>query len=159
MEVVMSITFEALPTGAVRGLQRGGSDAYGREPERKVSDGDGVPCRHCLKNVAAGEPYLVLAYRPFPELQPYAETGPIFLHAEECERAPSRGEPPEMLASTDYIVRGYGADDRIVYGTGAVVPTAKIAERAEVLLAREGISYVHVRSARNNCYQCRIDAA
>jgi hypothetical protein len=64
-----------------------------------------------------------------------------------------------MLASTDYIVRGYGADDRIVYGTGAVVPTAKIAERAEVLLAREGISYVHVRSARNNCYQCRIDAA
>ena len=155
----MSILFEALPTEAVRALQRGGSDAYGCTPERNVSDGNGVPCRHCMRNVAAGEPYLVLAYRPFPELQPYAETGPIFLHAAECERGPSGTQPPEMLASPDYIVRGYGADDRIVYGTGAVVPTAKIAGRAEALLARDDIAYVHVRSARNNCYQCRIDRA
>ena len=155
----MQVTFEALPTEAVRALQRGGPDAYGHKPERKISDGDGVPCRHCMRNVAAGEPYLVLAYRPFPELQPYAETGPIFLHAAECERGPSGTQPPEMLASPDYIVRGYGADDRIVYGTGAVVPTAKIAGRAEALLARNDIAYVHVRSASNNCYQCRIDAA
>jgi hypothetical protein len=118
-----------------------------------------VPCRHCLKNVAAGEPYLIFAYRPFPGPQPFAETGPIFLHAEECERAPSRAEPPEMLASPDYIVRGYGEDDRIVYGTGAVVPTVEIAGRAEALLSRDDVAYVHVRSARNNCYQCRIDAA
>jgi hypothetical protein len=64
-----------------------------------------------------------------------------------------------MLASPDYIVRGYGADDRIVYGTGAVVPTAEIAGRAEELLARDDTAYVHVRSARNNCYQCRIERA
>lgn len=155
----MPVKFEALPTEAVRVLQRGGPDAYGRKPERKISDGNGVPCRHCMRNVAAGEPYLVLAYRPFPELQPYAETGPIFLHAKECERARCGSEPPEMLAGPDYIVRGYGADDRIVYGTGAVVPTPAIAEKAEALLARDDVAYVHVRSARNNCYQCRIDAA
>jgi hypothetical protein len=155
----MQITFEALPTEAVRALQRGGPDAYGHKPEPKISDGDGVPCRHCLRNIAAGDPYLVLAYRPFPELQPYAETGPIFLHAAECERASSGPDLPEMLASLDYIVRGYGADDRIVYGTGAVVPTTGIAERAKALLARDDIAYVHVRSARNNCYQCRIERA
>jgi len=111
-----------------------------------------------MRHVAAGEPYLVLAYRPFQELQPYAETGPIFLHAEECERAASNAEPPEMLASSDYIVRGYGKDDRIVYGTGAVVPTVEITGRAETLLSRDDVAYVHVRSAKNNCYQCRIDA-
>ena len=155
----MQVTFEALPTEAVRALQRGGPDAYGHKPERKISDGDGVPCRHCMRNVAAGEPYLVLAYRPFPELQPYAETGPIFLHAAECERASSGPDLPDMLASPDYIVRGYGTDDRIVYGTGAVVATAGIAEKAGTLLARDDIAYVHVRSARNNCYQCRIDRA
>jgi hypothetical protein len=155
----MPVTFEALPTEAVRALQNDGVDAYGRRPERKISDGGGVPCRHCMKNVAAGEPYLVLAYRPFPELQPYAETGPIFLHADACERAAASEELPEMLASPDYIVRGYGEDDRIVYGTGAVVATGAIADRAEALLAREDVAYVHVRSARNNCYQCRIDPA
>ena len=154
----MTIRFKALPTEDVRRLQRGGPDAYGFTPERKTSDGDGVPCRHCLKNVAAGDDYLILAYRPFPALQPYAETGPIFLHADECERAPEAEALPELFAQTkDYIVRGYGADDRIVYGSGAVVPTLDIPARAETLLARPDIAYLHMRSARNNCYQCRIE--
>ena len=34
------------------------------------------------------------------------------------------------------IVRGYSADERIVYGTGAVVATDRIAETATALLAR-----------------------
>ncbi|CAH2406932.1 DUF1203 domain-containing protein [Mesorhizobium escarrei] len=155
----MAIQFKALPTENVKALQRGGPDAYGLIPERRISDGDGVPCRHCLKNVAAGEAYLVLAYRPFPELQPYAETGPIFLHAEHCERAAEAAALPEILESTDYIVRGYGGDDRIVYGSGGIIPTVAIATRAEILFERDDIAYVHVRSARNNCYQCRIERA
>ena len=152
----MSIRFEALPTETVRALQAGGADAYGLTPERRVSDGDGVPCRHCLRNVAAGDGYLVLAHRPFPAPQPYAETGPIFLHADACERGGGDGLP-EILESPDYIVRGYGADDRIVYGTGGVIATPSIAARAEELFARPDVAYVHVRSARNNCYQCRIE--
>lgn len=155
----MSIQFSALPTEAVRSLQRGGPDAYGGTPERRISDGDGVPCRHCMKNVAEGEAYLIVAYRPFPALQPYAETGPLFLHAEECERAAEADALPEMLDSSDYIVRGYGKDDRIVYGSGAVTPTGDIPARAETLFERDDIVYIHVRSARNNCYQCRIDRA
>ncbi|MEI9421914.1 DUF1203 domain-containing protein [Mesorhizobium sp. Cs1299R1N1] len=155
----MAIQFTALPTEDVRALQRGGPDAYGQTPERKISDGDGMPCRHCLGNIAAGDVYLVLAYRPFPNPQPYAETGPIFLHAQECERAAGTGLPPEILDSPDYIVRGYGSDDRIVYGSGGVIPTQAIAARAETLFEREDIAYVHVRSARNNCYQCRIERA
>jgi hypothetical protein len=150
--------FKALPTETVLALQAGEPDAYGMPPERKISDGDGVPCRHCLRNVAAGEPYLVLAFRPFPALQPYAETGPIFLHAEPCERAPESDILPELFGKTAaYIVRGYSADDRIVYGTGAVVPTAEIPARAGELLAHENIAYLHMRSAKNNCYQCRIE--
>ena len=155
----MTIQFKALPTDNVRALQRGGADAYGNTPERKISDGDGMPCRHCLRNIAAGDTYLILAYRPFPALQPYAETGPIFLHAEECDRAVGSEALPEILESPDYIVRGYGSDDRIVYGSGGVIPTGAIAARAETLFERDDIAYVHVRSARNNCYQCRIERA
>ena len=99
---------------------------------------------------------LVLAHRPFPALQPYAELGPIFLCAEACEAG--GGEAlPEILASLDYILRGYGADDRIVYGTGSVVPTVTIAGEAALRLADPRVAYVHVRSARNNCYQVRVD--
>ena len=154
----MTIRFRPLPTDDVRALQDGASDAYGLPPERRISDGDGVPCRHCLRNVAQGEPYLVLAYRPFPALQPYAETGPIFLHAERCAPAAQTDVLPDLFRATpDYIVRGYGHDDRIVYGTGGVVASNRICQRAHDLLARPEIAYLHMRSARNNCYQCRID--
>jgi hypothetical protein len=99
---------------------------------------------------------LVLAHRPFPALQPYAETGPIFLCADPCLQG--GGEAlPTLLASPDYIVRGYGTDDRIIYGTGGVVATGMIPSRALDLLDDSRVAYVHVRSARNNCYQCRIE--
>ncbi len=153
-----AVKFMAMPTDIARAYQAGESDAYGRAPERRVSDGDGVPCRHCLQDVAAGEEYLILAYRPFPDLQPYAETGPVFLHAAPCQRHPEAGETPAMFLERDsYLMRGYGADDRILYGTGRMVGTAELAGAASDLLDRPDVAYVHLRSASNNCYQCRIE--
>ncbi len=152
-----TIRFRAMPAAEAEKLWNGGRDSYGHPPETIISDGPGHPCRHCLQNIDAGEPLFVFAYRPFPSLQPYAETGPIFLHATPCRRYVCEGDLPPILSSTDYIVRGYGRDDRIIYGSGAVIPTGEIKARAEDLLARADIAYLHVRSARNNCYQCRID--
>jgi hypothetical protein len=151
------IRFSAMSTADAENLWNGGTDAYGFLPETMVSDGPGHPCRHCLKNIDAGEELLVFAYRPFPELQPYAETGPVFLHKEPCERYAAEEVLPPVLTSPDFIVRGYNADNRIVYGTGAVTLTPDIRSYATQLLERPEIAYVHVRSARNNCYQCRID--
>ena len=152
----MTIHFTPISTAIVRAYQAGGLDANGQMPERAVSDGDGNPCRHCLAMIPAGAGMLVLAHRPFPALQPYAELGPIFLCADQC--AAGGGEAlPEVLASPDYIVRGYSAQNRIVYGTGAVTAVGAIVGRAEVLLADARVDYVHVRSARNNCFQVRID--
>ena len=153
-----AIRFTAMPAADAEALWRGGTDAYGCLPETAMSDGPGHPCRHCLANIDAGEQFLVFAYRPFPRLQPYAETGPVFLHGQTCRRYAAEDALPPVLSGTrDFIVRGYGDDDRIVYGTGAVTATADIAAYATTLLERSDIAYVHVRSARNNCYQCRID--
>jgi Protein of unknown function (DUF1203) len=151
-----AMRFVAIPTEIVRAYQRGGPDANGQVPERKLSDGGGNPCRHCLRMIPEGAEMLVLAHRPFPAPQPYAELGPIFLCADECPAGGGEAVP-EILASSDYIVRGYGPDDRIVYGTGAVVPTGRIAEEAGGRLTDPRVAYVHVRSARNNCFQVRID--
>lgn len=155
----MSIRFLALETQLVRALQEGAPDANGQVPERHVSPGSGIPCRHCLAPVAAGEPYLILAHRPFPAPQPYAEVGPIFLHARPCARAEPGAEVPPMLASPRYLVRGYGGDHRIVYGSGRIVDTPDIPAAARAMLEDGRIVYVHVRSASNNCYQCRIERA
>ena len=153
----MTIHFTPIPTQVVRAYQAGGLDANGQTPEHGLASGTGNPCRHCLKMIPEGAAMLVLAHRPFPAPQPYAELGPIFLCADACEAPVDATALPEMLASPDYIVRGYGTDDRIVYGTGGVVPTEQIAEQAAARLADPRVAYVHVRSARNNCYQVRID--
>lgn len=153
-----SLKFMAMPTDIARAYQSGQPDAYGLTPERRLSDGDGVPCRHCLTDVAADDEYLIVAYRPFPELQPYAETGPIFLHAAPCGRHPEAGNTPDLFLKREHLlIRGYGHDDRILYGTGQVARTGDIAEVAAGLLERSEIAYVHLRSASNNCFQCRID--
>ncbi len=154
-----AIKFVALENDVVDALRSGAPDANGQIPERRVSDGAGIPRRHSLGQVPRGAPYLVLAHRPFPGPQPYAEVGPIFLQAEPTDRYPESDRIPPALASATYIIRGYGADDRIVYGTGQVVATETIPERAAALLEDPAIAYVHVRSASNNCYQCRIDRA
>jgi Protein of unknown function (DUF1203) len=146
----------AMPTDVARAYRAGTPDANGMAPERTVSDGGGNPCRHCLREIPQGAPMLVLAHRPFPAPQPYAEIGPIFLCAEACERWDGDGLPPIAIAP-DYILRGYTREDRIRYGTGAVVATDALLARASELLGRDDVAYLHVRSARNNCYQFRID--
>lgn len=152
----MTIRFTPIPTELVRAYQSGAADANGQPPERHISDGGGNPCRHCLQMIPDGAAMLVLAHRPFASLQPYAELGPIFLCADPCT-AGGGADVPAVLASPDYIVRGYGPDDRIVYGTGAVVPTPALAQEAAARLDDPRVAYVHVRSARNNCFQVRID--
>jgi hypothetical protein len=155
----MSLRYIPMLTDQAESLRQGGTDAYGNLPERQISDGDGVPCRHCLRNVAAGDAYLIFALRPFTSLQPYAETGPAFMHAEECPAYSESVRPPVLNASKDYLLRGYGNNERIIYGTGGVIPTEQLESRAEALLAMPDVASVHVRSAKNNCYQCRIESA
>jgi hypothetical protein len=150
------ITFTPIPTPLVRAYQSGGPDANGQRPERHISGQDGNPCRHCLQMIAMGAEMLILAHRPFPNPQPYAEIGPIFLCAHSCLAGGGTGLP-QTLAIGSYITRGYGLDERILYGTGSVTPTPQIPARAKVLLSDPRVAYVHVRSASNNCYQLRID--
>ena len=139
----------------VAAVRAGGPDANDQPAERTVSDGSGNPCRSCLRDVEAGAPMLVLAARPFPAPQPYAEVGPIFLHAEPCAAWDGDGVPPILSTSPDYLVKGYGPDHRIRYGTGEVVRAERIADAVTARLSRDDVAYVDVRSARNNCFLAR----
>ncbi|XDA98530.1 DUF1203 domain-containing protein [Sulfitobacter sp. LCG007] len=150
------LRYIALPTHQVRALQAGAPDAYGNTPERGVSNGAGNPCRHCLRHIPAGAGMLILSHCPFPTLQPYAETGPIFLCENACQAGGGSDLPAILTTSADYLLKGYGPDERIVYGTGGVVSREDLADRAQVILDHHGVASVHVRSARNNCYLLRI---
>ncbi|MCY6382680.1 DUF1203 domain-containing protein [Hoeflea prorocentri] len=156
----MSIIFKALPTKTVRRLQAGLPDSNAQEPAARISDGSGVPCRHCLENVKKGATFIEFGHRPFETVNPYTETGPIFLCGDACERLEDSGElPPAMKASPQFIVRGYTGDERIRYGTGKVVPTADIVAACEQIFEDTDVAFIHIRSATNNCFYCRVERA
>lgn len=151
----MDIRFEAMAGERVAQLRNGGGDAYGHPAERSVSDGGGNPCRYCLDDVPKNVPMLVLAACPFPKKQPYAETGPIFLCG-DCVRFAGAGLPPILTTRAAYLIKGYDADDRIVYGSGQITPVGEVESYCKDLLSSDNIAYLHIRSATNNCYQMKV---
>jgi len=154
----MPIKFLALETPVVHELQVDDCDANNMPPEKVISQGGNMPCRHCLKKIEVGEEMLILAYRPFATVQPYAEQGPIFLHARQCIRHEETAKPPSMFLEWEHLlIRGYTRNERIKYGTGKMVKTQSLAEECAVILSDNEIDFVHVRSASNNCYQCRVE--
>lgn len=149
--------FTALPTDIVEAYRKGDPDAFGNPPEHVVSQGDGNPCRHCLRLIPKGAEMLILAHKPFDGTHPYAEVGPIFLCADACTRGGGADLPEMLTSSPAYLIKGYSAADRIVYGTGGVVPTGEMQDRIDAIFADPEVAYIHVRSARNNCYQARVE--
>lgn len=154
----MPVRFLPLTTEEARGYQAGEPDANGLAPEKQTSDGGGNPCRHCLTEIPEGEQMLVLAFSPFPQRQPYAECGPIFLCARQCDRHPVSMVLPEMFRGwKQALIRGYTAQHRIRYGTGQVLNMQHVVPAADQIFSDPDVEYIHLRSASYNCYQCRIE--
>jgi len=154
----MKLMVRGIPSDEVERIRRGATDANGQPALTRIAEGVANPCRHCLGLVSEGEEKLVLAYRPFAALHPYAETGPIFLHKRTCERYRSESLPAWFDYMDPAIIRGYGSDDWIRYDTGDVVPGAQLAVACRKILGDETVAYVHIRS-KYNCFQCRVDRA
>jgi hypothetical protein len=108
---MMKLVVEGIRSEWVEYIRAGGADANGQPALTRVAEGVANPCRHCLGLIAEGDDKLVLAYRPFAAPQPYAETGPIFLHRRDCERYESDALPGWFAFMDAALVRGYGTDD------------------------------------------------
>jgi hypothetical protein len=149
---------EGIPHERALRYWNGAPDANGQTPLRRIAEGGANPCRHCLDLIAEGSPMLVLSYCPFESAQPYAESGPVFLHGGPCTRYASDRLPEWFAFLEPALVRGYGTDDWIRYDSARVVHGPEITAACEAILADPAIAYVHVRS-KFNCFQCRVDRA
>lgn len=152
----MTLTYQPLSPAWVKSVRQGGADANGQPAERAVSDGAGNPCRHCLHDIPAGEEMLILAARPFPDPQPYAELGPIFLCAKDCAPYADAALPPVLNGRNACLMKAYRADNRIYYGTGRIIPPESVPAEAAALFEDDAVAYIDIRSATNNCFTFRI---
>ena len=153
------IFYVPMPSDLAHAYRQGAPDANGQLPQIVTSDGGGNQCRHCLTIIPEGQEMLLLAYRPFPAPDAFAEVGPVYICNADCSAFSGSDVPASVLASAQFLIRGYGDDNRIVYGTGRVVDTSQIAGVATDIFSDTKVAYLHLRSACNNCYQARIERA
>jgi hypothetical protein len=146
---------EAIPAAALdmfRGTRRDEGDNVVLE---RVDDEGGSPLRCCLTEATPGERLLLLAYTPPGVTGPYAERGPVFVHAARCAGYPDVYTYPVGLAHRAQIVRTY--DHAGNMATATVVPDGVAAE-AELtkVLARPDIRVAHVRNIAAGCYNFAV---
>lgn len=114
------------------------------------------PCRHCLQWARPGERVILFPYASIPPGRPYAESGPIFVHADACPSYAATDEYPADFRS-HRVLRAYNATNDMI---DAVVvaddqPEPVIAQ----LLQNPETAFLQARSVTRGCYTFGIERA
>jgi Protein of unknown function (DUF1203) len=114
----------------------------------------GYPCRHCLRFARPGERVILFPYASIPAGHPYSESGPIFVHAEPCERyATTRQYPADFRSGR--VMRAYNSnfdmiDAEVANGSAPEAVIEKLFQNPETV-------FVDARSVTRGCYTLRIE--
>jgi Protein of unknown function (DUF1203) len=146
----------AIPTEVAESVRATGkAPGYGFPAHKELTAGR-APCRHCLKLIRVQEEELLLfTYDPFRELGEPPLPGPIYIHAEKCERTTEQRSFPEEYRGRPLTLAAYGTD-RVLLKERRVSGGAEEGE-AETLFADPAVKYIHVRSTDAGCYLFRLE--
>lgn len=154
----MNEEFRIVPLdhGLAAEARRSRVDAFGNAlVERR--DADRHQCRSCLRLTEPFEPYLALLHRPFERRQPFAESGPVYLHARACEPYAQSAEWPAEFPREQVVLRAYGPDDEIA--DARFVGRRPVEQVVAELLAEPHTAYLHARNSSYGCYMFRVERA
>jgi len=147
----------ALPADDLERIRARGVDDFGNVLEPETVTGAGTPLRCCLREAEPGERVVLLAYRPATVAGPYAEVGPVFVHAQACPGYADEDRYPEGFRARNQLLRAYDARGRQVEN---VIVDGPVAERGIAdLLGRPGVAYLHSRNVLAGCYMFAVHPA
>jgi len=114
---------------------------------------NGFPCRHCLRWAQPGERMILFPFAAIASGRPYSESGPIFVHAERCDRYSATDEFPSEFRS-GRVLRAYDARCNIIAAVANEDGPEAVIER---FLQQPETAFVHVRSASHGCYTMEVE--
>jgi hypothetical protein len=143
-----------LPTEVANEVRRTAANGAADHSTITADSPRGYPCRHCLRWAQPGESMILFPYAAIPSGRPYSETGPIFVHADPCERyAPTDEYPAEFREGR--VIRAYDAQQNII--AAEIVNGSEPEAIIEKFLQKPETAFVHVRSASHGCYTMKIE--
>ena len=151
----MILAFRPIPDAVAEEARRMRQDAFGHD--LKIQTGETSPCRVCLRITEPADEVLLLSYRPLDDDTPYAEIGPIFIHADRCPRYDSVNVFPPAFLKRELVLRAYDYEGRI--SDAKVVPPGEAERVATDFLARPDVREVHVRHTSYTCFDFKIERA
>jgi hypothetical protein len=153
--VMAVVRYSGIPTAIaeeVRGTLR--SPQYGHPVHREVARGYG-PCRHCLRTFSIDrEDRLLFTYSPIQEPAGLPAPGPVFVHAEPCERYDGPGFPAD-LRELPLVIEGFRRGGTIV--VQEPVNGASPDDVVQRVFEVAGVDYAHVRNAEAGCFIARVE--
>ena len=146
-------TFEYLPVPAadLDRIRCNGHDDHGNALEQRVAGG-GEPLRCCLTLAPAGASIALIAYQPSTLGGPYAETGPVFVHAAGCD-GPADGFPADFV-DRDAVLRPYDGAGRQL--GGLVVRPGEAPVALKELFEDDRVALVHHRNIVAGCWNFSV---
>jgi hypothetical protein len=143
----------AMPTDDARRFRATGRDDRGNAFHRRMVDGPGFPCRHCLQLGRPGETMLLGSWDlPRPQ-GAYWTPSPVFLHERDCPRFEAEDEiAPTVLANGIVSVRSYDAAQMCLYDLGQVCAGDEVAAPLMRALADARTRFVNIHTARPGCW-------
>jgi Protein of unknown function (DUF1203) len=128
---------------------------YGHPAFRSLANGYG-PCRHCLRTFREGqEDRILFTYDPFDQILALPLPGPVFIHADRCDRYREDAGFPEDVRSHRLTVGAYAAGRKLV--SEVYVENGNVEPVIEQLFANSSIKYLHVSDTGAGCYDFRIE--
>lgn len=132
------------------------SPQYGHPAHRELAKGTG-PCRSCLRTFEVGrEERLLFTYQPFSDPGSLPAPGPVFIHAEPCERYDAAELPPDFR-KLPVVVEAYGAGGRLLFQERVTDDTPE-AVLARAFATTEAM-YAHLRNGEAGCFMARVEPA
>jgi hypothetical protein len=142
-----------IPAGVLERIRAAGHDDFGNPLVPVTSEEGGEPMRCCLQRAAPGDRLGLIAYRPFARPGPFAESGPVFIHAEACAGYASTGSyPPGYRDWPTMVFRPYHYDGSIAYDAIALGDGAGAEALIASMLADPAIEFIHTRNVYAGCY-------
>ena len=114
------------------------------------------PCRHCLRWAQPGECVVLFPYAAIPSGHPYSETGPIFVHANQCQRYSATNEYPADFRN-GRVFRAYDSKYNII--DAQFVNGSEPEVEIEDLFRNPDTAFVDVRSITRGCFTFRVLSA
>jgi len=119
---------------------------------------DQAPCRNCLRlTVPEVDQRILFTYDCFDQVEALPLPGPVYIHADGCERYTEDGGFPEEIRSRKITFNAYGEGRRLLQQR--YVEDGSVDRAIEELFADAGVRYLHVRSTPAGSYTFRIERA